>query len=84
MKATVWTKWNVDAPSHELQKPKCIFNGEISAVPHKDDYIVVREGFAAVLVTSIIYDFVDNEVEIQTSCIDYDDEYGPCLLNKEQ
>ena len=82
MKATVWTRWNVKAEDHEDQKPKCIFDGEISYLPHAGDYIVVRDGFAAEWVDCVIYDFVKGDVEIRVTGIDSDNEYGECLYKK--
>lgn len=76
MKATVWTSWDA---GHVDGKPKCIFVGEISVVPHVGDYITLREGFGAEIVRSVTYDFVRDEVEISIRGIDRDNEYGACL-----
>lgn len=78
MKATVWTSWDGQAADHDRGKPKCIFVGEITAVPRVDEYIVLREGFGAEIVQSVTYDFVSGEVEISVRGIDRDNEYGPC------
>ena len=79
MKATVWTSWDSGAKDHDSGKPKCIFSGEIHAVPRVDEYITVREGFACETVRSVTYNFVTREVEISVRGIDRDNEYGPCL-----
>ena len=79
MKVTVWTSWDATAKDPDNGKPKCIFAGEISAVPRVDEFIVVRDGFAAEIVRSVTYDFVTGEVEISVRCADPDNEYGPCL-----
>lgn len=79
MKATVWTSWNGSAVDYDSGKPKCVFSGEIVAVPRVDEYIVLREGFGAEIVRSVTYDFVSGEVEISVIGIDSDNEYGPCL-----
>ncbi len=79
MKATVWTSWDGEAKDHDSGKPKCIFAGEIPAVPRVDEYIVLRDGFGAEIVRSVTYDFVSGEVEISIRGIDRGNEYGPCL-----
>lgn len=79
MKATVWTSWDAQAADHDSGKPKCIFAGDIFAVPRECEYIVVRDGFAAEIVRSVLYDFVRGEVEISVRGTDRDNEYGPCL-----
>jgi hypothetical protein len=78
-KATVWTGWDGTAVDHESGRPKCIFIGEIQAVPRVDEYIVVREGFSSETVRSVTYDFVSGEVEISVRGGDRSNEYGPCL-----
>lgn len=83
MKATVWTSWDGAAADHDSGKPKCVFSGEIAAVPRVDEYIVLREGFGAEVVRSVTYDFVSGEVEISVRGIDRDNEYGPCLHDAE-
>lgn len=80
MKATVWTSWNPRAATHDEGKPKCIFVGEIAAIPRSGDWIVVREGFASERVKDVTFDLVDGEVEISVHGIDPDNEYGPCML----
>ena len=79
MKATVWTSWDGQAADYDSGKPKCIFVGEIFAVPRVDEYIAVRDGFGAEIVRSVTYDFVRGEVEISVRGTDRDNEYGPCL-----
>ena len=79
MKATVWTNWDANATDYDSGKPKCIFVGEISAVPRVDDYIVVKDGFAAEIVRSVIYNLAADEVEISVRGIDRENGYGPCL-----
>jgi hypothetical protein len=79
MKAYVWTSRNCNAADYESGKPKCIFMGEISAAPRVDDYIVLREGFGAEIVRSVIYDFVTDEIEICITGMDVNNYYGPCL-----
>lgn len=78
MKATVWMSLDGQAADHDSWKPKCIFVGEIAAVPRVDEYIVLREGFGAEIVRSVTYDFVSGEVEISVRGIDRDNEYGTC------
>lgn len=79
MKVTVWTSWDVKNPQHGGGKPKCIFVGEISAVPRVDDYIVLRDGFGAERVRDVVYDLVTGDVEIKIVSADPEDDYGPCL-----
>ena len=79
IKATVWTSWDGSAIERKEGKPKCIFIGEIVAVPREGEYIMVREEFGAETVKSVIYDFVSGEVEISVIGIDKGNEYGQCL-----
>lgn len=80
MQATVWTSWNTKAETHDKGRPKCIFVGEIQTVPREGEYVVVREGFCAERVESVIHDFVHGTVEIKVSTPDRDNEYGECLV----
>lgn len=83
MKATVWTKWNVNVKPNldGLDgKPKCIFSGEIAFPPRIGESVVVREGFCCERVEDIYHDFVDGSVEIHIASSDSNNEYGPCLL----
>ena len=79
MKATVWTSWDGAAADHDSGKPKCIFSGEITAVPREGEFITLRDGFGAEVVRSVTYDFVSGEIEISVRGIDRGNEYGPCL-----
>lgn len=81
IKATVWTSWDKLPNAYNSGKPKCIFIGEILAVPREGEYITVREGFGAEIVKSVIYDFVSGEVEISVIGIDKGNEYGQCLYD---
>lgn len=84
MKATVWTSWNLSIKDHESRKPKCIFIGEIASVPRVGEYVVVKDGFGAETVTSVIHDFVTGEVEISVNAADPGNAYGPCLFDKKE
>lgn len=75
MKATVWTSWNPHAADHDEGKPKCIFNGDIALLPRVDEYVVVREGFAAERVVSVTHDLVTGEIEIAVYTSDPNNEY---------
>ncbi len=74
MKISVWTK-------HGITPPKCIFQGNMDAIPREGEYIVVREGFCAHTVTSVCYSAVKNGVEITIDEADDKNEYGPCIFN---
>lgn len=90
MKATVWTRWNINKPSSDINyqtmapqdsgKPKCIFIGNIKHLPHVGDGIIVRKGFAVTTITNIYYDLNENSVEIHVDTCDPNNEYGPCLF----
>lgn len=77
MKASVWTQ-----PFGHI-RPKCIWIGEICAVPNVGDYVSLREGFGAEHVVSICHDFVTQEVEITINGHDPENSYGPCLWPRE-
>ena len=81
IKATVWTAWGISVKPLMFgsKKPKCIFNGEIQVVPNVGDHIIVKDGFGTETIQSIIYDFVNNDVEIHINDADPNNEYGPCL-----
>lgn len=79
MKATVWTSWDGKAADYDSGRPKCIFMGEIFAVPRVDESIVVRDGFGAETVRSVMYDFATGDIEIHVTGNDRENAYGPCL-----
>ena len=56
LSATVWTAWGIPVKPlmFGANKPKCIFNGEIQAVPNVGEHIVVKDGFGAETVQFMI------------------------------
>lgn len=83
MKVSVWTSLDQCGPM-QLLVPKCIFIGEIASVPAVGEYVVLRDGFGAEHVTSVIHDLVSGEIEMQIANHDPDNDYGPCLFRKEE
>ena len=55
------------------------FNGEILFPPREGDYIIVRDGFCAETVKSVLHDFVSGKIEISVTTCDENNEYGICL-----
>ena len=48
-----------------LVGPKRIWRGEMTAVPREGEYICVRDGYGAEVVMSVMYDVVNNEIELR-------------------
>lgn len=74
MKATVWTKTDYDDP--KAPRSKCIWAGEIHAIPNKDTGIVIRDGFCVEYIEHVYYSLHNNTVEIQLKTTDPNNEYG--------
>jgi len=80
MKVKVWTSWNVCVDKDGHGKPKCIFDGEVQVAPTAGEYIVLRNGFGAETVESVVHDFVNGDVEIRVRTSDSENDYGGCLF----
>ena len=73
MKVTVWTKPDYDR--NPIAQAKCVFVGNISAIPQKDIGIVVRDGFCVASIDHIYYNLVNDSVEIGLETTDHNNEY---------
>jgi hypothetical protein len=80
MKAKVWTSLNTASMNNMAKcRPKCIFDGEINEIPRVGEWVVVRDGFCAEMVTNVTHDLINGDVEISVRTVDSTGEYGACL-----
>lgn len=79
MKVTVWTRY-----CSYVDSRKCVFQGEYPFEINVGDNIVVREGFAAEKVISIIHDLPAQAMEVIIDNNDVGDDYGVCVYNPNQ
>ena len=78
MKATVWTRPNYNQSVEA--RAKCIWQGEITAIPNETTGLVVRDGFCVESIRHVYYDLTTGEVEIGLNTTDPNEEYGPSLI----
>jgi hypothetical protein len=71
VKVEVYTREGV----WERQKPKCIWRGELPAIPRVGDYVVVRDGCGSEPVFGVHWDLETGLVEIILETTDHENVY---------
>jgi len=70
IKVTVWT-----SGYGAEYRPKCIFKGNIPALPRIGEHVDIAYGFASELVTSVTHELASGTVEISVRTVDRGNQY---------
>jgi hypothetical protein len=60
MKVEIWRKQDCS----RAVKGKCVWKGEMSVIPHVDEFVVIYDGWASERILEVHYNLYDNSVDI--------------------